>query len=57
MRAASVAGDSQMRVIRICASCAHAPNDRPCHWDAGPEGEIEMNPASRPSPGVRGAGR
>jgi hypothetical protein len=56
MRATAVAGDLQMRVIRICASCAHAPNDRPCYWDAGPR-EIEMNPASRPSPGVRGAGR
>jgi hypothetical protein len=29
MRAAPVAGDSQVRVIRTCASCAHAPDDRP----------------------------
>ena len=57
MRATPVAGDLQMRVIRTCASCAHAPNDRPRYWDAGPEGENEMNPASRPSMGVRGAGR
>jgi hypothetical protein len=57
MRAAPVAGDSQMRVIRICAPCAHAPNDRPRHWDAGPSGEIAMHTASRPSAGVRGAGR
>jgi hypothetical protein len=37
MRATPVAGDLQMRVIRICVSCAHAPNDRPRPWDAGPE--------------------
>ena len=27
MRAAPVAGDLQVRVIRICAACAHAPDD------------------------------
>jgi len=57
MRAAPVAGELQMRVIRICVTCAHAPNDQPRHWDVGPEGEIEMNPVSRPSVDARGAGR
>jgi hypothetical protein len=56
MRAAPVAGDSQVRVIRICASCAHAPDDRPAPT-AGPLGEIAMHTASRPFAGVRGAGR
>jgi hypothetical protein len=45
MRAAPAAGESQVHVVRSCASRAHAPDDRPA-WDAaGPE-EI-MGPACR----------
>jgi Fur family transcriptional regulator, ferric uptake regulator len=53
MRAAPVAGESQVRVIRTCGSCAHAPDDRPANWERGTGGEID-DPASPPAPrGVR----
>jgi hypothetical protein len=56
MRAAPVAGDSQVRVIRTCVTCAHAPDTAP-PLGRGAEGEIDMHTASRPFAGVRGAGR
>jgi Fur family transcriptional regulator, ferric uptake regulator len=53
MRAAPVAGESQVRVIRTCGSRAHAPDDRPANWERGTGGEID-DPASPPAPrGVR----
>lgn len=56
MRAAPVAGDLQVRVIRMCGACALAPDDR-LRPDGGASGEIDMHTASRPLPGTRGAGR
>ena len=55
MRAAPVAGESQLRVIRRCGACAHTPDDRPA-IGGGAGGEID-EPASRTAcRGVR-AGR
>src|SRR3954471_18647385 len=52
MRAAPVAGESQLRVIRRCGACAHTPDDRPA-IGGGAGGEID-EPASRTAPrGVR----